>query len=55
MLTVNSLSGFGSRAAFATVVIPGSSDWMNVDSDLTFGTGTLEYWVNDFHDRFVVL
>ena len=42
MLTVNSLSGFGSRAAFATVVIPSASDWMNVDSDLTFGTGTLD-------------
>tara|TARA_R110002051_G_scaffold18015_3_gene51984 strand:- start:983 stop:1516 length:534 start_codon:yes stop_codon:yes gene_type:complete len=42
MLTVNSLSGFGSRATFATVVIPGASDWQDIDSDLTFGTGVLD-------------
>ena len=42
MLTVNSLSGFGSRAAFATTVIPGASDWTDVGSGLTFGTGTFD-------------
>ena len=42
MLAVNSLSGFGSRAAFATTVIPGASDWTDVGSGLTFGTGTFD-------------
>jgi len=42
MLTVNNLSGFGSKATFKTTVIPVSSDWTQIGSNLTFGTGTFD-------------
>ena len=43
MSVINSISMLaGASVPTETVVIPGASDWMNVESDLTFGTGTLD-------------